>query len=104
MVRILIHPDFSKPFFLKSDASDYGFKAVLSRKGENKRLHPIAFHLRKFTTVEINYEIHVKELLAIVGSFQERRYFLERTIYPIPIYTNHKNLEYFMSAWVLNRR
>jgi hypothetical protein len=33
---ILIHPDFSKPFFLESDASDYVLGAVLSQIGENE--------------------------------------------------------------------
>jgi hypothetical protein len=65
----LIHPDFLKPFFLESDASDSALEVVLSQKGEDKRLHPVAFHSRKFTAAEINYEIHDKELLAIVDSF-----------------------------------
>jgi hypothetical protein len=64
------------------------------------------FHSRKFTIAEINYEIHDKELLAIVDSFQEWRHFLEGAQHPITvyiaIYTDHKNLEYFMSAKVLN--
>ena len=68
---ILIHPDFQKPFFLESDASDFALGAVLSQPSEDRRLYHVAFHLRKFTAVEINYEIHDKELLAIVDSFQE---------------------------------
>jgi hypothetical protein len=66
---ILIHPDFLKPFFLESDASDSALEVVLSQKGQDTRLHPVAFHSRKFTAAEINYEIHDKELLAIVDSF-----------------------------------
>jgi hypothetical protein len=68
---ILIHPNFSKPFFLESDASNYALGAVLSQKGKNKQFHPIVFHSRKFTTVEINYEIYNKEFLVIIDSFQE---------------------------------
>jgi hypothetical protein len=41
---ILIHPDFSKPFFLESDASDYALGMVLSQNGEDKRLHPVSFY------------------------------------------------------------
>ena len=52
----------------------------------------------------INYEIHDKELLAIVDSFQEWRHFLEGAQHPVMVYTDHKNLEYFMSTKVLNRR
>jgi hypothetical protein len=100
---ILIHPDFSKPFFLESDASDYVLRAVLSKNGEDRRLHPVAFHSWKFTTIEINYEIHDKELLTTVDSFQKWRHFLEGAVHPIIVYTDHKNLEYFMSARVLNQ-
>jgi hypothetical protein len=101
---IFIHPDFSKPLFLESDASDYILGTVLSRNGVDGRLHPIVFYSRKFTTIEINYEIHDKFFLAIIDSFQEWRHFLEEVVHPITIYTNHKNLEYFMSVQVLNRR
>ena len=103
-VPILIHPDFQKPFFLESDASDFALGAVLSQLSEDGRLHPVAFHSRKFMTTEINYEIHNKELLAIVDSFQEWRHFLEGAQHLVTVYTDHKNLEYFMSAKVLNQR
>ena len=72
--------------------------------GVDGKLHPVAFYSRKFSAAEINYEIHDKELLAIVDSFQEWRHFLEGAAHPVTIYTDHKNLEYFMSARVLNRR
>ena len=72
--------------------------------GEDGKLYPITFYSRKFSAAEINYEIHDKELLAIVVSFQEWRQFLEGATHPVTVYTNHKNLEYFTSARVLNRR
>jgi hypothetical protein len=68
-VPILIHPDFSKPFFLESDASDYTLETILSQNRNDERLHPVAFHSRKFIAAEIDYEIYDKELLAIVDSF-----------------------------------
>jgi hypothetical protein len=74
----------------------------LSQKIDNNQLHPVAFHSRKFIAIEINYEIYGKELLAIVDSFQEWRHFVEEAVHSITIYTDHKNLEYFMSARVLN--
>jgi hypothetical protein len=94
----LIHPNFSKSFFLESNASDYALGTILSQNGADGRLHLVAFHSQKFTTAEINYEIHDKELLAIVDSFQEWRHFLEGAVYPNTVYSDHKNLKYFMSA------
>jgi hypothetical protein len=35
-VPILVHPNFSKPFFLESDASDYALGVISSQKGEDK--------------------------------------------------------------------
>jgi hypothetical protein len=101
---ILTHPDFQKLFFLGTDASDFALGAVLSQPDKDGRLHPVAFHSRKFTAAKINYEIHDKELLAIVDSFQEWGHFLEGAQHPVTVHTDHTNLEYFMSAKVLNRR
>jgi len=101
---ILTHPDFQKPFFLETDASDFALGAILSQPDKDECLHPVAFHSQKFTATEINYEIHNKELLAIIDSFQEWRHFLEGAQHLVTIYTDHKNLEYFMSTKVLNRR
>ena len=68
---VLIHPDFSKPFFIEIDASNFALEAVLSQLGDGEKLHLVAFHSRKFSATEINYKIHNKELLAIMDSFQE---------------------------------
>lgn len=104
MAPILVHPDFAKAFYLETDASDFALGAVLSQMNVDGKLHPVAFYSRKFSAAEINYEIYDKELLAIVDSFQEWRHFLEGAAHPVTVYTDHKNLEYFMSARVLNRR
>jgi len=53
--------------------------------------------------VERNYEIHDKEMLAIICVLEEWRHFLERATHPVEIWTDHKNLEYFMTAKKLNR-
>jgi len=68
---ILIHLDFSKPYYIDIDASDFALRVVLSQMGEGKNLHPVAFYSRKFSIAKINYKIQGKELFAIVDSFQE---------------------------------
>jgi hypothetical protein len=77
---------------------------TLSQIGNKKKLHPNAFHARKFSPAEINYEIHDKELLAIVDSFKAWRRYLEGSLYTVQVFIDHKNLEYFMTTKVLNRR
>ena len=51
--------------------------------------------------MERNYEIHDKEMLAIIRVLEEWRHFLEG-VNPVEIWTDHKNLEYFMTAKKLN--
>ena len=52
--------------------------------------------------MERNYEIHDKEMLAIVRSFEEWRHFLEGARHKFEVWTDHKNLEYFWMAKKLN--
>jgi len=66
--------------------------------------HPIAFYSKSLFSMERNYKIHDKEMLAIIRVLEEWRHFLERAIHPVEIWTDHKNLEYFMTAKKLNRR
>ena len=63
----------------------------------------MAFYSKFLSLVEWNYEIHDKEMLAIIYALEEWRYFLEGAQHPVEIWTDHKNLEYFMMAKKLNR-
>jgi hypothetical protein len=96
--------DPTRPFTIEADTSDFALGSILSQPGEDGELHPAAFHSRKFTAAEINYEVHNKELLAVVDSFAQWRHFLEGSPHQIIIYNDHKNLTYFQTARVLNRR
>ena len=55
---------------VETDASDYALAAILSTYTPNGELHPIAFHSRTFTSPELNYDVHDKELLTIFKAFQ----------------------------------
>ena len=54
--------------------------------------------------MERNYEIYNKEMLAVVRYFKVWRHFLEEMTTKFEIWTDHKDLEYFMKAQKLNRR
>ena len=53
---------------------------------------------------KLNYQIHDKEILAIVKSFQQWRANLARTNSVVRVWTDHKALEYFMTTKQLNQR
>ncbi|KAJ3500263.1 hypothetical protein NMY22_g19316 [Coprinellus aureogranulatus] len=101
---VLRHYDPSLPATLSTDASDFALSGILQQPDDNGHLHPVAFYSRKFSPAEINYDIHDKELLAIVDSFRDMRAWLMGTAQPIAVICDHKNLEYFMTSHVLNRR
>ena len=55
-------------------------------------------------TVEWKYKIHDKEMLAVMRSLEEWQHFLEGAKHTVKIWTDHKNLEYFMTVKKLNHR
>ena len=94
-----------KPFRIEADSSDFATGAVLSQVSpSDEKWHPVAFFSKSLSPVERNYEIHDKEMLAIIRSLQEWRHFVKGAEHQVEIWTDHKNLEYFMSAKQLNRR
>ncbi|KAK3530815.1 hypothetical protein QTP70_002849 [Hemibagrus guttatus] len=102
---ILRHPDPDLPFVVEVDASSSGLGAVLSQHhGEPGKLHPCAFYSRKLTTVEANYDVGNRELLAIKVALEEWRHWLEGARHPFQVLTNHRNLEYLHGTKRLNPR
>jgi hypothetical protein len=96
--------DWEKEIILETDASDYVSAGVLSQYGDDGILRPVAFFSKKHSVTEYNYEIYDKELLAIIRCFEEWRPELEGTSSPIKVITDHRNLEYFTTTKLLNRR
>jgi len=91
------------PFQIKADSSDFATRAVLSQQSTtDRKWYPVAFYSKSLSSVEQNYEIHNKEILAIICALEEWRHFLEGATHLVEIWTNHKNLEYFMMAKKLN--
>jgi hypothetical protein len=103
-VPSLVHFNPNYEYIIETDASYFVLGGTLSQIAEDKKLHLNAFHSRIFSAAEINYEIHDKELLAIVDSFKAWRRYLEGLLYMVQVFTDYKNLQYFMITKVLNRR
>ena len=101
---VLVFPSDDKPYKLEADSSNFATGAILSQEGEDGKWHPVAFMSKSLSEVERNYEIHGKEMLAIIRALDEWRHYLERTKHTSQIWTDHRNMEYFMTAKKLNRR
>lgn len=92
---ILQFPDFTKPFTITYDASNYAVGSVLSQK-EGKHELPIAYLSRTLNKAEINYYTTEKELFAILfGVKQYRPYIYGRHFC---IITDHKPLTWLFSV------
>jgi len=102
---VLVMPDDSKPFQIEVDSSDVAMGAVLSQQSEmDGKWHPVAYQSKGLNEVSRNYEIHDKEMLTIIRALEEWRHFLEGSQFPVEVWTDHKNLEYFQTSWKLNWR
>jgi hypothetical protein len=101
---ILTHFNLHHRCIVEIDTSDFALGGALSQTAEDKKQYPNTFYSRKFSPAQINYEIHNKELLAILDCFKAWRRYLEGLLHIVQVFTDHKNLEYFMMTKVLNRR
>ena len=101
---VLQHPDPQKPFLVETDSSDFALGAVLSQKGEDGLIHPVAYMSTSLSPAEQNYDIYDKEMLAIIQALETWKIYLEGNPGTTTILTDHKNLEYFTTTKELTRR
>ena len=67
-------------------------------------LHPVAFYSRKLEPAEINYDVHDKELLAIICALEHWRHCLVGSPFKISVFCDHRNLIFFQSRRLLKPR
>src|SRR5260370_31112855 len=91
----LAFPSKSGPFCLECNASNFAMGAVLLQQQEDGLFHPIGFMSKSFSDTERNYQIHDKEMLAIMCTLEEWRHFLKGSDQKFKIHMDHKNLSYF---------
>ncbi|KAM2141409.1 hypothetical protein ACFX1Q_007687 [Malus domestica] len=91
---IIVPPDWSFPFELMCDASDYALGAVLGQRKE-KRPHVIYYASRTLNDAQLNYSTTGKELLAVVFALDKFRSYLLGT--KVIIYTDHAALKYLFT-------
>ena len=104
MAPVLTHWILDWPIIIETDTSDYALATILSIVAEDGELHPMAFHSQSFSTTELNYDVHDKELFAIYEAFRIWHHYLEGSTAPIDVITDHKNLKYFATTKLLKRR
>ena len=101
---VLVIPNLDKKMRIEVDVSDYVTGGVLSIESEDKLWRLVAFLSKSLNEMERNYEIHDEEMLVIIRRLEVWRHLLEGVQSKFEIWTDHKNLEYFMKVQKLNRR
>jgi len=101
---LLVVPDINKEFRVKADASNFATGGVLSIKYEDNKWRLVVYIFKSLNETERNYEIHDKEMLAVIRCLEVWRHFLEGSQSKFKVWMDHKNLKYFMSNQKLNCR
>jgi RNase H-like domain found in reverse transcriptase/Integrase zinc binding domain len=78
--------------------------AILTQPDHRGKPCTIGFHSKTFSDTERNYNIHDRELLAVVHGLEAWRHLLADSALPITILTDHKNLKYYRKPQCINRR
>ena len=101
---VLVAPDLDKKMRMEVDVSDYAMGGVLSMECKDKLWRPVVFLSKSLNEMERNYKIYDKKMLVIIRRLENWRHLLEGICFKFKIWTDHKNLEYFMKAQNLNCR
>ncbi|KAI5343471.1 hypothetical protein L3X38_011347 [Prunus dulcis] len=91
---IIIAPDWSLPFEIMCDASDFAIGAVLGQK-KNKLPHVIHYASRTLNDAQLNYSTTEKELLAVVFALEKFRPYLVGS--KVIVYSDHAALRYLLT-------
>jgi len=100
---ILVALDLDKEMRVEADVLEYTIGVLLMRYKDNK-WRPIAFISKLLNKVKKNYKIHDLEILVIIRCLEKWRHLLKGAQNKFEIWSNYKNLEYFMSNQKLNHR
>jgi hypothetical protein len=98
LAPILAHWDPDRNTVLKCDCSGYALGETLSQFDNKRQLRPVAYFSQKLTQAKCYYEIHDKELLAIIKSVEYWQRELRSLASPFQVLTDDKNMRYFMTA------
>jgi len=78
-------PDHLRPFRLITDASNFALGAILEQPDLLNLWHPVAYYSKSLQPAEQNYDIHNKELLAIICTLEAFHHYLEGHLKPFEI-------------------
>ena len=91
---IMQPPDWSLPFEIMCDASDYAVGAFLGQRKEGK-VHAIYYASKTLNEAQINYTTTEKEMLTVIFAFEKFRSYILNS--KVIVYTDHAAIRYLVS-------
>jgi hypothetical protein len=91
---IIQPPDWSQPFEIMCDASDYAVGAVLGQRKES-RVHAVSYASKTLNKAQLNYATTEKEFLAVVFAFEKFRSYIMNS--KVIVYTDHVAIKYLLA-------
>lgn len=95
---LLHHPNFSKPYFLQTDASGVGLAGVLYQFDDTGETMIIGFHSKALTEAQKNWTVTEQEFFSIISCLRKFETYLRGA--KVIIKTDHKALM-FVKNWKL---
>jgi hypothetical protein len=91
----IIQPsDWSQPFEIMCDTSDYAVGAVLGQRKEG-RVHTVYYASKTLNEAQLNYATTEKEFLAVVFAFEKFRSYVVNL--KVIVYTNRAAIKYLLA-------
>ena len=100
---VLTHYNLKLETWIKTNFSNFVTAGVLLQI-YNRVLRLVTYFPKKLISAKCNYMIYNKKLLAIVKSFEMWRPELASGTNQIKVYTDYRNLEYFMTIKQLSQQ
>jgi hypothetical protein len=91
---IIQPPDWSQPFKIMCDTSDYAVGAVLGQRKEG-RVHTVYYASKTLNGAQLNYATMEKDLLAVVFAFEKFRSYIVTS--KVIVYTDHAAIKYLLA-------
>lgn len=94
-IRILVNPNYEKPFKILCDASNTGIGCVLCQEDDGGVERPIYYYSHKLSKSQRNYSVTEQECYAAVLGVKKFRPYVEG--HTFKIVTDHASLNWLMN-------
>ena len=88
----MIHFNYEKSVIIDADTSEKVMRAQLQQVNNKEWKWLITCYAWKLTLTEQQYDVHDREMLAIIEALEQWRTYLQKIKHQIIIKLNHKNL------------